>query len=102
MSVSSSPASAPVHSGPWWKYRLMWMVVAGPVAVVLASFVTIYLAVTRPDPVYTDAQRPGVARQQPAEEAAQAELAPAMQARNHAATGGVAKTAPDAAPAAAR
>lgn len=61
---------------PWWRFGHMWLVVGGPLAVVLASFVTIYLAITRPDPVYTDA-KPGA--NQPI---------PAMQSRNHAATGG--------------
>lgn len=101
MSVSSSPPPVEPHSGPWWKHGLMWLVVSGPAVVVVASFVTIYLAVSRPDPVYTDAQRPVQAAAQPADASAPAELAPAMQARNHAATGGVAKPAEPPAPAAA-
>ncbi len=78
----------------------MWLVVGGPLVVVLASFFTIYLAISRPDPVYSDA-----VRQSPQSGAAQAgeasELAPALQARNHAATGGVARPAAPAASAAA-
>ena len=103
MSVSSSTQSAPPHSGPWWKHRLMWLVVGGPAAVVVASFVTVYLAVTHPDPVYSDAQRTKQPALQPADEAGQSSpspsgMAPAMQARNHAATGGVAKPAPASVP----
>jgi hypothetical protein len=56
---------------PWWKFGHVWLVVAGPAVVVVASFVTLYLAITIPDPVVTDAKSG----------------APAMQARNHAATG---------------
>lgn len=62
----------------------MWMVVGGPLIVVVASFVTLFLAIRTPDPVYTD--RPG---SRPADEVSKTELTPAMQARNHAATGGV-------------
>ena len=72
---------------PWWKVGPMWLVVGGPSIVVVASFVTLYLAIRTPDPVYVDPPRPGVAAPTPDEH----ELTPAMQARNHAATGGVAK-----------
>lgn len=74
-----------VSSGPWWKYGHMWLVVGGPLVVVVASFITLYLAVSRPDPVYADAPRAGVRAQQPADEHDPA-LTPAMQARNHAAS----------------
>ena len=56
---------------PWWKFGHVWLVVAGPAMVVVASFVSLYLAIAIPDPVVTDASSG----------------APAMQARNHAATG---------------
>lgn len=78
-------------SGPWWKYGHMWMVVGGPLIVVVAGFVTLYLAIRTPDPVYTDAPRAPAAAAAPAPGAAA--LAPAMQARNHAATGGVPRPA---------
>lgn len=76
-------------SGPWWKFGHVWMVVAGPAVVVAASFVTIYLAVTRPDPVITeDYYRKGIEINSEMDaKAAAASLAPANQARNHAATG---------------
>lgn len=61
---------------PWWKFGHVWLVIAGPALVVVASFITLYLAITRPDPVVSSGQyRQG------------ASLAPAVQARNHAATG---------------
>lgn len=93
MQTSQEPVSA-----PWWKYGHMWLVVSGPAVVVVAGFVTLYLAIRWPDPVYTDATRPLPQVTQVAPGAAA--LAPAMQARNHAATGGVAPSA--AAPAATR
>ena len=39
---------------PWWKFGHVWLVVSGPVVVVVASFITLYLAVTRPDPVVSE------------------------------------------------
>ena len=74
---------------PWWKFGHVWLVLAGPVIVVVASFVTFYLAVTRPDPVVAeDYYRQGININTTLENKANAaSLAPALQARNHAATG---------------
>ena len=76
-------------TGPWWKFGYVWMVFAGPAIVVAASFVTLYLAVTRPDPVVTkDYYRKGIEINKTLEnDANAASLAPAVQARNHAQTG---------------
>ena len=72
--------------GPWWKFGHVWMILAGPAIVVLASFFTFYLAVTRPDPVLSeDYYRQGVEINKSLGN--DASLAPALQARNHAATG---------------
>ncbi len=88
----------PDSSGPWWKFGHMWMVVGGPAVVVMASFVTIYLAVTRPDPVISeDYYQQGIQINQQLDAQSAASLAPAIQARNHAATG-VAPPAPPAKP----
>lgn len=74
---------------PWWKFGHVWLVLAGPVIVVMASFVTLYLAVTRPDPVVTeDYYRQGIdINKSLGNDVNAASLAPALQARNHAATG---------------
>lgn len=93
-------------SGPWWKFGHVWMVVAGPAVVVVAGFITLYLAISRPDPVVSeDYYRKGLEINKtlggeagPANAAGTmgkkglvspetSKLAPAMQARNHAATG---------------
>lgn len=74
----------------------MWMVVGGPLIVVVASFITLYLAISTPDPVYSDGGGPGQANRQQAP--GRADLVPAMQARNHAATGGMAQPASTPAP----
>ena len=72
---------------PWWKFGHVWLVVAGPVIVVIASFITLYLAVTRPDPVLDENYyQKGVAINQTLADSPKS-LAPAMKARNHAATG---------------
>ena len=69
---------------PWWRFGYMWLVLGGPALVVLASFITLWLAIRMPDPqVDMDAMRNAQALR---EGKAQA-LAPAVKARNHAATG---------------
>ena len=76
-------------AAPWWKFGHAWMVFALPAIVVVASFITLYLAVTRPDPVITeDYYRKGIEINKTLESKSNAaSLAPAMQGRNHAATG---------------
>lgn len=81
------PQSAPTSSAPWWKYGHVWMVIAGPVIVVIASFITVYLAVFGKDPVVDeDYYRKGVEINKTLQDNP-ASLAPAVKARNHAATG---------------
>ncbi len=74
---------------PWWKFGHVWLVVAGPAVVIVASFITLYLAVTRPDPVVTDDYyRKGMEINKTLrDDAGVASMAPAVQARNHAQTG---------------
>lgn len=65
---------------------MVWMIIAGPAVVVVAAFATLYLAITIPDPVLpTEAINPRNALQNQSKQ--DAAMAPAMQARNHAATG---------------
>ena len=75
----STSANQPVTAGQpatpaWWRVGVMWFVVGGPVAVVVASFATLSLAILNPDPVLV------------AEPAANASERPAVEMRNHAAT----------------
>jgi uncharacterized protein len=80
-------SSKPEPSAAWWKFGHVWLVIAGPALVIVASFVTLYLAITRPDPVVSqDYYRKGVEIDQTQGNSATS-LAPAMQGRNHAATG---------------
>ena len=73
--VTASSPAAP----PWWKFPMVWLVIAGPAVVVLASIVTTVLAVQGADPVI----RPPVAA---ADTGSKNALVPAGSARNHAAT----------------
>lgn len=62
----------PIKTQPWWREPTMWLVVGGPSLVVIASFITLGLAIYYPDPVLDEKAAVQV---------------PAMKARNHAATG---------------
>ena len=55
---------------PWWREPIMWLVVGGPATVVVAGVTTLLIALQNPDPVVK----------------ADTARAPALQARNHAAT----------------
>lgn len=82
MSQAHSTGVAPE---PWWRIKMLWLVIGGPVAVVIASFVTLYIVVSHPDEVL----RNPAGSEPVAHKASDAAHLPALQARNHAATGGV-------------
>ncbi len=63
---------------PWWKFGYVWLVLAGPIIVVVAGLHTFWLAVSMPDPVLTAP---------PVQMESGINMAPAQQARNHAQTG---------------
>ena len=74
-------------SKPWWKYPLVWMVIGGPLVVVVASIVTMVIAIRSPDPVVEqDYYRKGLNINQTLADEKAREMMPAMQARNHVAT----------------
>ncbi len=90
------PTPAPVPS-VWWREPMMWLVVGGPLTVVVAGFATLAIAISVPDPVVADDyyrrgleinKEMALKKQADAALATQPVpgLAPAMQARNHAAT----------------
>lgn len=85
--TSNSGQNAQAGGQPWWKFGYVWLVIAGPVLVVVAGFVTLYLAISRPDPVVSeDYYRQGIEINKTLGDNP-ASLAPAIKARNHAATG---------------
>lgn len=70
-----SPMPAPDRPLPWWREPMLWLVLGGPLAVVVAGIVTAVIAVRGSDPVLS---RSG--------ETLGSSDTPAVQARNHAAT----------------
>jgi hypothetical protein len=72
------------QSAPWWQFGHVWLVVAGPLIVVIASLFTFYLAYAGMDALVTEADFPPGGR---SVQSQPSNLAPAIQARNHAATG---------------
>ena len=75
------------QSPPWWRFGHVWLVLAGPVVVVVACFVTAFIALRHPDPVLAqDYYRKGLNINQTLAQQKSLQFAPAMQARNHAAT----------------
>ncbi|MDH4483260.1 MAG: nitrogen fixation protein FixH [Rhodoferax sp.] len=79
--------TASVTVPPWWRFGYVWLVLSGPAVVVVASVVTAYLAYVGMDTVLDQSphQRGGGVNQ--AAPQSPTSLAPATQARNHAATG---------------
>jgi hypothetical protein len=63
---------------PWWRVGMVWLIVGGPLVVVVASLCTVAIAVSGAEEVLT---RPAVSVK-----SEQPHLLPAVQGRNHAAT----------------
>jgi hypothetical protein len=72
-STRQQPSEAD-RNRPWWRYPIVWMVIGGPAAVVVASLFTAGVAIRNVDPVLDTSPKSGVALKD----------TPAMQARNHA------------------
>jgi len=77
--TTRSDATPPL---PWWRFGMVWLVLGGPAVVVVASFITLFLALTHIDPVIGDEP----ASPQAAKVGGVTPTMPAMQGRNHAAT----------------
>jgi uncharacterized protein len=79
--------AVPGPAQPWWRFGIVWLVVGGPAAVVVAAVATAIIAINGADPVIggesmkghrIDALTPaGAARNHAATPAAPAELKPA-------------------------
>jgi len=71
---------SPQRSAPWWRFGIVWFALAGPALVVVASFATLAIALARADRAIPEvpAATTTAGRTAP--------TAPALQARNHAAT----------------
>jgi hypothetical protein len=72
--------STSTSTGPWWRHAMVWMVVSGPVAAIVAGTATAVIAWRGADP---EVERAAVVQSRVE---AKDPLAPALKARNHAAT----------------
>lgn len=77
----TGPTSPTGHAAPeaWWRVGMVWLVIFGPLAVVVAGIATAVIAVRGADQVLTEGASRPVAGQVDG-------ATPAHQARNHAAT----------------
>jgi uncharacterized protein len=82
LDVLAKPGAATEPAAPpWWRIGMVWLVIGGPLVVVVAAISTAVIAVRGADIVLTDlpaAMEPG--------RTAPTAVTPAHQARNHAAT----------------
>lgn len=88
-SVSRPPAAAPARdTQPWWRVPMVWVVVGGPLSVVVASLVTAVIAWKHIDPVIAVTPAGTLRAGDDVTEPARPHdaLAPALKARNHVAT----------------
>lgn len=74
-----SPAGGAAEPVPAWRVGMVWLVVGGPLVVVVAAIVTAVIAVRGADPVIGSGAEPVRGGQVQS-------TTPAAQARNHAAT----------------
>ena len=76
----SSPRTAAGAGAPWWRFPIVWFALAGPALVIVAGSATMVVAFRHADVAIVEPPAPESLRT-----AARA-IAPALQARNHAAT----------------
>lgn len=77
--MSNATTTTPSRTKPWWRFGMVWLVIAGPAVVVVAGVVTAWIAMNGADTlVSTDYYRRGIEINKT--------LLPAVQGRNHAAT----------------
>ena len=79
-SIPVPPTS--VASDPWWRFGIVWLVIGGPAAIVVAGIAMVAVAYRGADPPVPVAVSPAM----PQLRATATPTAPALQARNHAAT----------------
>jgi uncharacterized protein len=83
MATDTSAKTEQPAAAPWWRFGMVWLVLSGPAAVVVASLVTAVVAWSHIDPLVSD---PRFAPEVVVPADPKTPLAPAMKARNHAAT----------------
>lgn len=90
-STSPLPEGTPLSLRAWWREPYVWLVIGGPLVVVVAGIMTVVIAVKNSDPVLDPrnmAQSEFMVQSQKAQVAKDnlANLQPAMLGRNHAAS----------------
>lgn len=78
--------SISIQAAPWWKHGHVWLVISGPAVVVVAGFITGFLAIQYPDAVIGGQEPARTARANAPQQSRERALAPALEGRNHAAT----------------
>jgi hypothetical protein len=76
MTSEPVPTLKESQGAPWWRFGIVWLVIAGPAVVVVAGLVTAAIAVRGADPVLSTEERSAFQDR------------PALQGRNHAAAAG--------------
>ena len=84
--MTAATPPSPVPAAPWWKFGHVWLLIAGPVTVVIAGFVTGWIAVHGQDPVIDSNYYQNGLRVNQELKHTEKSLTPAVQGRNHAAT----------------
>lgn len=88
--LASTPVATPAEPvrRPWWREPMVWLVIAGPLAVVIASIASAVVAWKHIDPVITDPVQGRVHLQDDMADyrAPTDREAPAQVGRNHAST----------------
>ncbi len=88
--LTATPPLPAGSNAPWWRVPMVWVVIAGPLAVVVASLLTAVIAWRHIDPVILEAGSGRVVGRAGDDVAVPADpkdaLAPAQRARNHSAT----------------
>lgn len=74
--MNTPTSSQPVPSLPWWRHGMVWLVVGGPLVVVVASLITAVIAVRGADLLVDEGTQSSRSEAH----------APALKARNHVVT----------------
>ena len=83
-SLPPSPVAGRTESSTWWRYPIWWMVVGGPLVVVIAALITAVIAVRGQDPVLDT--RVSASSDDASAVARDRGKVPALVGRNHAAS----------------
>ena len=92
LETAATIGPSPRQAAPWWRFGMVWLVLSGPAVVVVAGFATMAIAFSHADTVLHEAplvaapQAVGTDAATVRLRAAALAAAPALQARNHAAT----------------